>query len=447
MKHSTFREKFSSSASILLIILLGIGAMISVYYMAEDQERQTLIERSALVASSLDANEIKALSGNESDLSNPVYISIKQRLMNMRAVTSDVRFMYLTAMKDGRIFFLADSEDPKNVADYSPPGQAYDEASKHFYDLFQSKKGVLEVAYADRWGNWVSSLSPFIDPVTGNVLAVIGVDIDSKTYYSTIIFYSLIPAFITLILVLIAILNRTIVERERENVRLRSEFIAVASHELRAPITGIKWVLQTIEEAGQNLTGPQKVSISRVMEHCEQLLGTVNNILDIAALERGKFALGELVPCNLYGVIHEAVDNLEYVAKERKIDVKFVGEWNTIGDEVLSDKNRLRMAFANIISNSIKYSPEGGMVEISKEKAGKNFRVTITDHGVGIPLKDQKKVFRGFYRSENAIKTAATGTGLGLYYSKIIFEMHGGNISLRSEEKKGTSVITELPIA
>lgn len=447
MRHLTFREALSSTVSILVIIALGVTAVVSVYNFVSTREREALIERSALVAASFDPSEVKLLTGTSADLANPTYLSIKQRLMNMRAVNADVRFVYLTAYRDGKIIFLIDSEDPNNAADYSPPGQTYDEASQNFYNAFEHNQSFLEEPLSDRWGNWVSSLSPLVDPTTGAVISVIGVDIDARTYYSSIIFYSLIPIIITLALVLIAIANRTIASRERENVHLRSEFIAVASHELRAPITGIKWVLQVLNENGSNLTDQQKTSIGNVMQHCERLLGTIGNILDIAALERGKLALSEQTSCNLYEIVHEAADNLEYVAKERRVTLQFIGEWNAMGDEIICDKNRMRMAFANLLSNAIKYSAEGGNVDIMREKTKKGYRVTITDHGIGIPQTDHEKVFRGFFRSRNAIHATPTGTGLGLYYSKAIVEMHRGSISLTSDENKGTSVFVDLPAA
>lgn len=142
--------------------------------------REDLLQQVRILAKAVNADHLKTFTGSEADLDNPNYLEVKKQLMAVRSANPHCRFLYLTGRKaDGTVFFFADSE-PTNSEDYSPPGQAYKEVSAEFRGVFDSGSGVTEGPIPDRWGTWVSALTPVKDPQTRAVLGVLGMDVDGS---------------------------------------------------------------------------------------------------------------------------------------------------------------------------------------------------------------------------------------------------------------------------
>ena len=187
----------------LLIIILVIGALGSWRLitkikreMSEDQIAQT-----HLIADTVKLESIKTLTGTKIDLESPDYLQLKDQLALIRADNMQYRFVYLMGCKeDGTVFFFVDSE-PTNSEDYSPPGQVYEELPESFRQIFDTGTSLAEGPYTDRWGTWVTSLVPLIDPQSGTVLAVIGVDVDANEWKMNIFYQTTL--FIGVILLLV----------------------------------------------------------------------------------------------------------------------------------------------------------------------------------------------------------------------------------------------------
>ena len=157
------------------------------------QMRAALLDQAHLVAGVLDVDNIKSLTGTQADLSSPDYQRIKQTLTSLKSVDSRYHFLYLMGRKsDGALFFYADSESAGS-SDYSPPGQAYPEGSNETRKVFDSETAVVEGPIPDRWGTWVSTLVPLIDPQTGEVLAVAGMDIAANDWSWRVVSQSVLP--------------------------------------------------------------------------------------------------------------------------------------------------------------------------------------------------------------------------------------------------------------
>ncbi|MEI8133371.1 MAG: cache domain-containing protein, partial [Leptolinea sp.] len=159
--------------------ILVVGAMLSWWMVGrvDSEMRAGLLDQARLVTQTLNIESIKALSGTQADLTSPNYQSIKQMLTSVRTGSPKYRFVYLTGRNvDGAIFVFADSE-PSDSPDYSPPGQIYAEVSDVARGVFDSKVATVDGPVSDRWGTWISPLVPLIDPNTGKVLAVLGMDI------------------------------------------------------------------------------------------------------------------------------------------------------------------------------------------------------------------------------------------------------------------------------
>ena len=169
---------------IILLIFAVVGLFAWWLVVRADQEmRAALIEQAGLLARAINPNHVGSLTGTGADLDNPDYREIKAQLTAVRSGNPQCRFVYLTGRKpDGTVFFFADSEPPDSK-DYSPPGQIYEEVSTMFRRVFDTKTGAAEGPIPDRWGKWVSALVPLTNPRSGNVTAVLGMDVDARDWY------------------------------------------------------------------------------------------------------------------------------------------------------------------------------------------------------------------------------------------------------------------------
>ncbi len=195
--------RWYSIGALVLILAVGAALIIGRAREMDARLRTELIRQASLVCWALDAAEVAALSGSEDDLSSQIYQRIKTQLSATRALYPDIRFIYLArALPDGRIIFLADSEDPTS-GDYSPPGQVYEEVSEEFRALFRGGPPITEGPIRDRWGLWVSALVPIYPPSGREVIAVLGMDVDARTWRLRIYSATIAPiAFTAAMLVL-----------------------------------------------------------------------------------------------------------------------------------------------------------------------------------------------------------------------------------------------------
>ncbi|HEX3100098.1 MAG TPA: ATP-binding protein [Patescibacteria group bacterium] len=441
--HIIFRSKWFFTLLIAVIFITGVTLTAYVYSFVNQTDLNSLARGAQTIASSIDVSDISELKGSEDDLTNPAYLAIKAKLHKIQSVESDVRFVYINGRHaDGTFFFYADSEDPSSD-DYSPPGQDYPEADQSFVDAFETKQPNVTGPTSDRWGTWVTALAPIIDPNTGQVIATVGMDIAASNHQRYVLTNTAIPALITLLLLALTFIGQRMSRHEQQMVELKSEFVSIASHELRSPLNGITWALDNISKA-PNLTLPQTNMIADIKTTAGNLMGNINDILNASAITGDKQTKLMLEQVDLGGLLKAVADQQLLTAEERNIKITL--STIPVGNHILNiDKEKIKRVFSNILSNSIKYSKPDSSVEISFQKAGDAYLINFTDHGIGIPLADQKKVFEGYYRSANAMHSGVTGTGLGLYFAQKIVELHGGKVWLKSEENKGTTMFVQLP--
>lgn len=221
------------------------------------------------------------------------------------------------------------------------------------------------------------------------------------------------------------------------------DFIAFAAHELRGPITVIRGYLDVLEdELSDVLKDDQHELFRRLTVSANRLTGYINNILNTSRYDRRhlKVHLTEAKLSQIYAVIKDDMD-LRATSQGRLLAVNIPEDLPTVP----ADEASLSEVIGNLIDNAIKYSSEGGSIEVAATQKGDNVELTVTDHGIGMPGSVVSNLFQKFYRSHRSRETVA-GTGIGLYISKAIVESHGGQISVRSEEGKGSTFIVTLPI-
>lgn len=219
------------------------------------------------------------------------------------------------------------------------------------------------------------------------------------------------------------------------------EFVAITSHQLRTPMASIAWFLEILLSGRVGSLSPQQHEIAtRARESVIELIDSVRLVLDASQIELGAAAIRP-EPQDLTKIINEELGRLRAPAERRKLKLMF-----TFTDSVVVpvDETAFRLVVANLIGNALKYTPEGGDVTVSlREEAGR-ILFLVKDTGAGIPKRDQKNVFKKFFRAENVLMTTS-GTGLGLYIIKILLERAGGDIWFESEEGKGSVFTVAIP--
>ncbi len=222
----------------------------------------------------------------------------------------------------------------------------------------------------------------------------------------------------------------------------RREFVANVSHELRTPITTIKSYAETILDMAEEESA--EASFVKVIEtEADRMAKIVSQLLTLSRLDNSATVLDKNV-FDLSKMVEGVVDKLTLTANNHKLELSFVSKGET--KNFFGDKDRLEQVVINIVSNAIKYTPEGGKVQVVCGTGFAEAFVRVIDNGIGIPKKDLPRVFERFYRVDKARSRESGGTGLGLAIAKELVELHGGKINIESRENKGTEVTITLPM-
>lgn len=233
------------------------------------------------------------------------------------------------------------------------------------------------------------------------------------------------------------------VTHEREVSQLKSDFVSFVTHQLRTPLSGIKWML---ELAGQTSDISEELMsyLRDAGDSADRLIGLVNDLLDASRLESGTLKM-KPEPTGLTDLTQSVLDELAPLLRARGHRMSVVGA--ETAPRVLADPQLLRQVILNLTSNAIKYTPTGGSVTVRIGREDGAARWAITDTGVGIPRVAQSRLFEKFFRAENAPTIETEGTGLGLYLVRLIVERLGGRVWCESEEGRGSTFLFTLPLS
>ena len=234
------------------------------------------------------------------------------------------------------------------------------------------------------------------------------------------------------------------ITKETEIDRSKTEFVSLASHELRTPLTSIRWYTEMLLEGDfGKITGKKREHLEEIYRENQRMIELVNALLSVSRLELGTFAI-EPQPTDLRELVEGEFGELALKIKERKLKVKKFYSKNL--PIVNVDPKLTRIIFRNLLTNSVKYTSEGGAVSLSLEGGNPDISITVADTGCGIPKKQQHLIFTKLFRADNVTKMETDGTGLGLYMVKSILDEIGGRIRFESKEGKGTTFHVSIPV-
>ena len=232
------------------------------------------------------------------------------------------------------------------------------------------------------------------------------------------------------------------VTEQRELDRQRSDFLTVAAHELRTPLTPLSMYLHSIErrlKRGQSIGGEL---VSKARRQVERLGKLVEDLLDVSRLESRRMQLSS-ADVEMNELADDVVADFRAQTRNHDVFLRRAG----VPVVVEGDRERLEQVLVNLISNAIKYTPQGGRITVSVERAGADARVSVQDPGIGIPTEEQPRLFQRYFRAANATTRHYSGLGIGLFVAHEIVHRHGGCFEVRSELAKGSTFTFYLPLS
>ena len=241
-----------------------------------------------------------------------------------------------------------------------------------------------------------------------------------------------------------AIITISDVSKEKELEEMKLDFVSMAAHELRTPLTAIRGYLSVLqEETAKSLDKEQKSFLDKAFISSSQLAALVENLLSVAKIERGAMKL-EVEPTDWPAVLNEVTSNFQSLADEKRVKIIIKVIPNLPKASV--DKFRIMEVLSNLIANAITYTKQGGSIEIRTELVNKEVVTHIKDTGQGIPEGALTHMFTKFFRVSGVLEQGSKGTGLGLYISKAIIDMHQGRIWVESKMGVGSTFSFSVPI-
>ena len=233
----------------------------------------------------------------------------------------------------------------------------------------------------------------------------------------------------------------------KEIDRMKTEFVSVASHQLRTPLTAINWNLEMVMSGDLGRIGDeQQGALSEVYDASKRMVRLVNDLLNVSRLETGRIRI-DPEPVELVSFVKEILREVEPIAAAKKANIVFEAPEDQRLD-VAVDKTLVWQVIHNLFTNAIKYSKPMGQAQVVSKldiSDPKYYTISVQDNGVGIPESQQARIFEKFFRADNAKITSVEGTGLGLYIAKMIIEASGGKIWFESAEGKGTTFYVTIP--
>lgn len=228
----------------------------------------------------------------------------------------------------------------------------------------------------------------------------------------------------------------------RELDKIKSEFISVAAHQLRTPLSAVKWIMSMLKSNEFTNEAERMDFINKASESTDRMIALVNDLLEVDHLQSGRLQF-TFASVDIAKVFEIVISDLkpQIDAKHQVLSLVLA-----TGAPVKGDSSKLQALLQNLVENAMKYTPENGSINITTAVKGNFLEISIKDSGIGIPKDQQSQLFTKFFRAKNAMKVDTTGSGLGLFITKQVVERHGGSISFQSAENEGTTFVVQMPL-
>lgn len=233
------------------------------------------------------------------------------------------------------------------------------------------------------------------------------------------------------------------VTKEKEIDRAKSEFVSLASHQLRTPLSTINWYAEILlsGDAGK-ISDEQKEYLGEIYKGNQRMVDLVNALLNVSRIDLGTLAV-EPEPTDLKDLAESVFNEMKPQIANKKLKVN--KKYDKKLAKINLDPKLMRIVFQNLLSNAVKYTPDKGNVSLDISVISKDVKITVKDSGMGIPSYQQKNIFTKLFRADNAREKETDGTGLGLYIVKSVIEQFGGKVGFKSVENKGTTFYATIP--
>ena len=248
----------------------------------------------------------------------------------------------------------------------------------------------------------------------------------------------------TAILFIIAVIITNSFERLAEANRMKSEFVSIVSHQLRSPLSNLKWAIELLMSGKLGKIEEKQTEYFKILKENSDRMGElIKDLLIVSRIETAKLPIKKM-EFSLEDLVKELIKEFTPFAQASNVEIEILTKENL--PKIFADPSQIRLVIENLLDNAIRYIKGIGVVEIKIESQEKNIYFEIRDNGVGIPEEEQKYIFQKFFRSENVLKYQTQGSGLGLYISKAIIEKLGGEIGFKSQGGIGSTFWFTLPL-
>jgi len=441
--------------------MLIIAVLFSVYIRNMEGETLGSIQRhllsTAQYASEFITVEELDLFHTVEDIERPEWEEIRSRLQKFAGDTQVLYVYYWRYTGDGYIQYIIDNDEDEEemvTPDWVFPLEDDPFTAEAVERIKAGENWVTDLGeYTDSYDNLLSAAVPVFND-DGTVYCAAGVDISDEVLISirrniNIMGYMLVSSVIISILSGILCMrsyNKKAIQSINASLS-KSQFLSTMSHEIRTPLNAIIG-MTAIGQKEQDVDRKDR-ALSKIENASTQLLGVINDVLDMSKIEANKLELSP-VEFDFEKMVQKVVAVVSYRAEEKRQSLT-VNIDNNVPEFIVADDQHLAQVILNLLSNAIKFTPEGGKIEflasMTTQPGGENMlRVEVADNGIGLSPKQQSKLFKMYAQAESGTSRKFGGTGLGLSISKRIVELMGGNIWVESELGSGARFIFTIKI-